>query len=261
MLEEDIAATVVSHFSNMSQNGKPNLNQFTVLAGIVARINGQQNKLISLATGTKCIGVAQNKNTGNYLGDSHAEVLCKRGLTKFILECMKQFFNNPEIALKLDFPLEFVPGDASDSAPLFRIKPTWKLYLYISDMPCGDASIYNVFCNDSEYNSELSVTQSFTGAKSSNSISKQMTTGGANVEIATVPNAPNGSDDLKLQPQCCSSSTNSMHEAVQQLGIVRTKSGRSDLPQQHRTSSMSCSDKICRWIFLGLQGYVHIFSF
>lgn len=35
---------------------------------------------------------------------------------------------------------------------------------------------------------------------------------------------------------------------------MRLKSGRSDLSSAHRTRSLSCSDKLCRWLALGAQG-------
>ena len=35
-------------------------------------------------------------------------------------------------------------------------------------------------------------------------------------------------------------------------GKIRFKSGRSDLPKEHRSISMSCSDKIMRWNAIGL---------
>ena len=37
-----------------------------------------------------------------------------------------------------------------------------------------------------------------------------------------------------------------------QEGICRLKSGRSDLPDEQRSNSMSCSDKILSWNKIGL---------
>ena len=46
-------------------------------------------------------------------------------------------------------------------------------------------------------------------------------------------------------------------EVEQDVGVLRVKSGRSDIPERQRTTSMSCSDKICRWSTLGLEGEIH----
>ena len=40
----------------------------------------------------------------------------------------------------------------------------------------------------------------------------------------------------------------------QQVGVIRSKSGRSDLRPCDRSMSMSCSDKILSWYFGGVQG-------
>lgn len=39
-----------------------------------------------------------------------------------------------------------------------------------------------------------------------------------------------------------------------ELGIPRLKPGRSDLPPDMRSESMSCSDKVLKWVHLGVQG-------
>jgi hypothetical protein len=52
-----------------------------------------------------------------------------------------------------------------------------------------------------------------------------------------------------------SQNLNWIRESGEQLrGQLRLKSGRSDIKAENRTKSKSCTDKICKWIYLGIQG-------
>ena len=220
----EISNAALSLFHSLPAKGKPTLNQlseFTVLAAIVAVVcssDGCRTFAVSVATGTKCIGNDElNKNSsGCLLHDSHAEVLARRGFHAYLLNCIR-------------FLAEFrSDNNCADNGPddnlcalkwdvssqSALLKPGWKFYLYSSDSPCGSSSIYSV----QSFNLSTPHVINSTGAK-------------------PIQSSVSHSQDTSYNPE-----------------ELRTKSGRSDILASHRTTSMSCSDKICRWIHLGLQG-------
>jgi hypothetical protein len=149
------------------------------------------------------------------LSDSHAEALVRRSFIRYIMKTIIACLRNPSYTENILCPLQ-IPTTKS-GRNMFEIKPSWSFRLYISENPCGDASIFKR--NSNHFN--------FTGAKII-SIDKTTTTTNNN--------------------------TNWIREDVQALGPLRTKSGRSDIIESHRSTSHCCSDKICRWQVLGLQG-------
>ena len=106
-----------------------------------------------------------------------------------------------------------------------RLKEGLRIHLYVSDSPCGDAAIYKL----------SSGAINFTGAK-------VLVRGGeeSNHHAALLATDQHGHKVGR--------------ETVQELGALRIKSGRSNLPPHLRSTCMSCADKIVRWMVLGLQG-------
>ena len=159
-------------------------NEWTVLSGIVAVLPDQTLRLLSIGTGTKCVGQVALRSI-YVVNDSHAEVIAKRAFQRFIHLERLHFLNGTP-----------PPDSIFDANGCIR----WPLYLYISQTPCGDASLYG---------------DRIIGAK-----------------------------PIHL------SEDRFMHQTI---GLVRTKSGRSDLPPTHRTSSLSCTDKLKKWNVDGLM--------
>jgi tRNA-specific adenosine deaminase 1 len=114
-----------SNFSIAPQPGK-----FTILASIAlcAPIPGAPPKLLSLATGSKCLPAARLPSLGAALHDSHAEVLARRGAVYWLFEEIQRVAR--------------VPGpDASpwlhcDASGMYALRPGVRLYLYVSTVPC-----------------------------------------------------------------------------------------------------------------------------
>ena len=202
-----VARCAQHHYYNNLSRGKPRSgDEWTVYAAIVAASPSDRLHVLTCATGTKCTTVGPD---GWVLRDSHAEVLCRRGLIRELLIETSQ--GNLRLLEK--------HGDS------YRLRPDTSLHLYVSDSPCGDASIYPTRNKDD---------MNFTGAK----VIVQENNTASHGELLAVHSTDN----------CVA------REDIQQLGVLRSKSGRSNLPQHLRSACMSCSDKLMRWCLLGLQG-------
>lgn len=285
---KSIANQVISQYQGLLATGKPTKpEEYTVLAAIVAKIHNKQPELpadyriLSLATGTKCIGENLVDENGYLIRDSHAEVLARRGLQRLLLQNALYLIKKKQMKAKKPqqdiiekgeeeqeqeekedeklLPLRWnhTPSSSSFSTP-FSLKSHWQIFLYVSDSPCGDASIYPTKKGDIKY----------TGAK--------LTPHTSHSHLLLLDNVEEGEeedDEERQRPledgiKSCSSSSRKMNQRrkltrrdengllieldEQILGEVRTKSTRSSVIAP--TNSMSCSDKICRWHHLGLQG-------
>lgn len=210
---DNVMMAVRKTWDSLGSNGKPRTNEYTVLAAFVACIsigNKEELLVLSLGTGTKCAGrsIIEEDKSGCILCDSHAEVIAKRGLQKYFIDCMTNLVVKQN---DIDNYYNAITYDLSDNAPIFKLKDSWKIILFITENPCGDASIFK----------HIDGSNTFTGAKLINN------------------------DPLAWE-----------RESTQEIGLIRLKSGRSDIPDKNKTTSLSCSDKICRWLFLGVQGAI-----
>ncbi|KAI0332479.1 hypothetical protein GY45DRAFT_1246721 [Cubamyces sp. BRFM 1775] len=110
---------------------KPPDGQFTILAAFVLR-TPKQLKLISLGTGSKCLPAARLPLGGDALHDSHAEVLARRGAVRWFLEeigrCCALSATNVS------------PWITRNDDGTFSLRNDVVLDMYISTVPCGDAS-------------------------------------------------------------------------------------------------------------------------
>lgn len=209
---KEISNSVNDLFESLPSNGKPKSNEFTVMSAIVEEGPDQTFTVIVLTTGTKCLGKDHNNSTGKLISDSHAEVLAKRAFSYYLLShCERK--QDPE-SKSLNNLIEF-----NEESQKYRVMNGYNYHLFISDSPCGDASIYD---REKGLN--------FTGAK-------------------PVPPSTDIADIHESQAIC-------KREESQELGILRTKSGKSTIDEKYRTTSMSCSDKLCRWSHLGCLGAV-----
>jgi tRNA-specific adenosine deaminase 1 len=185
----DIAKCALHHYRNKLSRGKPRPeDEWTVYAAIVAAAPDDGSlHVLSCATGSKCTTVGPD---GWVLRDSHAEVLCRRGLIRLLL------LQEQEGKLQL---LE----KRCNQGGTDRFKAT-TLHLYVSHSPCGDASIYPLLEKD----------MNFTGAKL---IVRKSDSDSSHHNELLLP--------MDSDVDCCVA-----REATQELGVLRTKLARSNIP-------------------------------
>lgn len=243
-------------------------SQWTVLAGIVVvsrpdDVNCVSSsstvRVLAAATGNKCLGRRDLHENGLVMNDCHAEILARRALLRYLYT---------EV-------LSWAAGREDSESSLFerhpvtqrlQLKTQHTLHLYISEAPCGDAAIYQLRADvvdelvkqRVERAADVSTTHEavdatrvqqtedeersafrLTGAKAKRKRGEPSIHSGENVD--------SGSNHQHHEPP-------QEKRFDQMTGIARVKSGRSDLPADKQTLSMSCSDKLAKWNALGVQG-------
>lgn len=134
-----IAQRSVAAFQDLNVNSSL-LGRKTLACMLMVR-NGHfdHGRVISIATGNTCLDQTNLSyaDDGSALHDCHAEILARRGLIRFFLEQMKQ---TPSESI-FDF-------DATDQK--YRLKDGITFHMYISALPCGNASL-NIQSNSLRY--------------------------------------------------------------------------------------------------------------
>jgi len=151
--------------------------------------------------------------------------------------------------------------DAVSKGDQYQLDPNIEIHLYISDSPCGDASIYRtpttfLTCETRKTTNKGGIL--YTGAKIIVSDETKVNAADCGGENQLLPNKTNSNfKSGNRRSEFLGVSTAGpvvAREEVQALGKLRIKSGRSNLPPHMRSHSHSCSDKIVLWSVLGLQG-------
>ncbi|KOG99293.1 tRNA-specific adenosine deaminase [Saccharomyces eubayanus] len=145
-LAERISRKVIGEYSKLKAVCRPvtrptGIREWTILAGVAAidrDVSVDDIKVLSIATGVKALPDSElQRSGGKLLHDCHAEILALRGANTVFLNRIKNWdLTNGDDLIESN----------NEIPPKFKLKDKWKLALYISRLPCGDASMD--FLND-----------------------------------------------------------------------------------------------------------------
>jgi tRNA-specific adenosine deaminase 1 len=246
-----VAELVHAAYARLPKTGKPQPGEWTVLAGIVLTRPGAAPTVVAMGTGTKCLTEAQVAAdvAGECVHDGHAEVCARRALVAYLLSELKM-----AVTTESDI-VEYSPSSSG-----FAIRAGIELHMYSSEVPCGDASIFDLPFGAV---SSEAATRTATSLVTSNEPDAKRQRASINNGEESEPEQGCSSRPVEHGPSqsvqhrtgakparpSAMEAEASVGGAVCKVGLVRTKPGRGP-----RTCCMSCSDKLARWAAIGLQG-------
>ncbi|XP_013359460.1 PREDICTED: tRNA-specific adenosine deaminase 1 isoform X3 [Chinchilla lanigera] len=143
---DEIAQLCYEHYRiRLPKQGKPEPNREWTLLAAVVKIQPSPDQdcdtpdkpaqvtkeVVSMGTGTKCIGQSKMRKSGDVLNDSHAEVIARRSFQRYLCHQL-------QLAATLKEDSIFVPGTQRGQ---WKLRPGVFFVFFSSHTPCGDASI------------------------------------------------------------------------------------------------------------------------
>ncbi|KAK8456366.1 hypothetical protein SEVIR_3G011900v4 [Setaria viridis] len=123
---EAASSAVLRHYHSLPKKGKPQGRESTVLAAFLLSTpqDPQSPTVLSMGTGTKCLGASRLSTRGDLVHDAHAEVIARRALLRLVYS---EFGHSGQP--------DWLVG--SGDGRRWRLKDGHCLHLYITQLPCG----------------------------------------------------------------------------------------------------------------------------
>ncbi|TCD66835.1 hypothetical protein EIP91_000913 [Steccherinum ochraceum] len=129
---DNVVRVILSLYSTLAF--KPPSNQFTILAAFALHEpSTNTTQIISLGTGSKCLPAIRLCKEGDALHDCHAEVIARRGAIRWFLEEVSRSDDHRGLYNVIPWLQQLADGK-------FALRHGVQLVLYVSTVPCGDAS-------------------------------------------------------------------------------------------------------------------------
>ncbi|XP_039665936.1 tRNA-specific adenosine deaminase 1 isoform X2 [Perca fluviatilis] len=145
---DEIAKLCYERFKQLPRRGKPEPGrEWTLLAAVVkisrcaADSDTVEKEVISLGTGTKCIGRTAMSPNGEVLNDSHAEVIARRGCIRYLIQELHRAVSGGDSS---------VFRQTDERGGKWRLQPGVSFLFFTSHTPCGDAAIVPMIDSQSQ---------------------------------------------------------------------------------------------------------------
>jgi tRNA-specific adenosine deaminase 1 len=283
----EVAELCYSKYTSLPKTGKPNEGEWTHVAGIVRVDNWQKDcecssniakDVVALGTGSKCIGKSKMSPAGDILNDSHAEVMARRGLLRYLYDQVLVTYRTGSSEIFKCF-----------SGGKCVIKDNVTFHFFTSHVPCGDAAIIPKVAL-----SERDVGLCLKGTGQSGLPHAEWASADLNCNFSHVAVPTTEGEECNAKRKCCNSEDRgckyiraavgsgrqrSVMQGVVSVGGDVYRTGAKCLPCQslqdshlpganyhvvgalrakpgrgEPTLSLSCSDKFAKWNVVGLQG-------